>query len=192
MDTWSLKNVNGQIEEVLACTKFKKYLGICLQDDGSNDITVAEKINKDMIDKKRILPKLHHSLYGRFHFEVLIKRRDSIICSGLLSATQDLSNFTDKNIPDLEAADMGFVLAALKLEYTSPHVLIYLELGILPLRFLFMKRCILRFQQILQEDDSSTIRKILVTQIEETDKNCWYKDIQKYLALPKSPLPILK
>ena len=86
-------------------------------------------------------------------------------------------------IENLEAADERIIREKYSLHSKTSKIFLYLELGIVPLRFLIMSRRILFLWWIMQEPQESIIYQVLKIQRERPVKGDWCTMVQKDIEI---------
>ena len=96
----------------------------------------------------------------------------SLFVNGTLINTETWPNFTNKRIETLERTEQTFFRKILKAHSKTPIEAIYLELGVLPLRFNLMKKRLMYLHCILQRDEDEITKQLVLIQKD----NCWEGD----------------
>ena len=117
IDSWGLKKSDesktglDNLEDVhLGYYKIKdvnedKYLGDIISVDGSNMKNVIERKNKSNGIIKQIGTILEEICYGKFHFEVAVMLRDSLLLNGILTNSEAWYNVKVEEVEILERCD---------------------------------------------------------------------------------------
>ena len=78
--------------------------------------------------------------FGKYHFEVAMILRSSMLLSSLLLNSEAWVNLKEKDIRCLEQSDEILLGKVLDCEANTSNIAKYLELGVQPIRFEIMKR----------------------------------------------------
>ena len=68
-----------------------------------------------------------------------------------------------------------------KTECSSPRHLLYLELGIIPARYVIKHRKIMHLKHILSRDNNSLLRKVFNAQVKVPSKGDWTSDVRNVI-----------
>ena len=79
------------------------------------------------------MSSLNDILFGRYHFEVAILLRNSLMISSLLTNSEAWHNLTEADLRNLEQVDEGLLSKILATPITTPKEMLYLELGVIPI-----------------------------------------------------------
>ena len=139
--------------------------------------------NKSLGTVNQVTQILDSLFFGKYHFEVAMVLRSSMLLSSLLLNSEAWVNISDKDIRSLEQADENFLNKVLGCDPKTSNVFKYLELGIYPIRFEIMKRKVLFLKYILQQDKKSMMFKVFEATCENPVKKDFVKTCRKYLEL---------
>jgi hypothetical protein len=159
------------------------YLGDLISTDGSHAKNVQQRTNKGLGVITQVMQILESTFFGKYHFEVAMVLRESLFLSSLLLNSEAWVNYTDKDVRKLEQCDEILLSRILECDANTSNALKYFDLGIVPIRFLIMKRKILFLQYILKEEKHSMIYQILKATHENPVKNDFVSTCRKYLKI---------
>ena len=192
VDGWKLKVVEdketGQKEDAedfdgerdILESDNEKYLGQIISKDGSNTKNVENKTNKGkgMVDKIENI--LENNPGGNFHFEIALILRNACLISSLISGSESWYDMKEADYRRLERCDENLLSKILKCSTQVPCEVRYLELGILPIRYIIMLRRISYLQEILkQRTKKSLLYNFFLAQLENPTKNDWVTQVLK-------------
>ena len=160
----------------------EKYLGDILSSDGKNEKNVTARKNRGTGIVSQIMEKLSDICFGKHFFKVAIILRNSHLVSSLLTNSEAWYNVTQADIDMLEGVDEMLLRRVLECPMSTPKEMLYLELGVLPLRYIIKMRRLNFLQYILKEDNNSLIYSFLKAQLEKPTKGDWGQSCQKNLA----------
>ena len=157
------------------------YLGDTIRSDGSSKDNIKERLRKGQGIARDILQMLEGLYLGPFYFEALKQLRDSMLISVISHNLEVSSNITNADVKALEDLDLSLLRKAMSLSSKSSHHLLYLETGILSVEYILKKKRILFFHSLMNSDNSSLSKQVLLGQIRNPKSGDWYKLIQKDL-----------
>ena len=179
VDSWKevvIKNKNG--EDILfdhqnnkvdmKTVGKKKYLGQIISNDLKNEKNLKDKTNKSVGNVNKIITTLQERPFGIYNFKAAMLMRDGILMSALLNNAETWNNITKKNTLNLEKPDT--MLQQKLFDIKSSKVFYYLDLGILPAKYVIMKKRLKFLKYILDEPMETMIRKVFEEQRKETQK----------------------
>ena len=191
---WKMKNIKNvdtgsqeRIEtfeesEQIESVEQEKYLGDIISIDGKYTKTIQNRINKGEGAITNILQILQNIYLGKYHFVAAAALRNSLLISSMLFNCETWYNVPNVEIERLERIDEQCIRRIMKAPHGTPKVLLYLEMGLTPIRFIIQKRRLMFLQYILQENKDSLINKFLKIQIKTPTKQDWgslvVKDIE--------------
>ena len=164
------------------------YLGDILCANGKHDRNIQSRKGKGLGIIKQIMQILEATVFGKYHFEVALVLRESLFLSSLLLNSEAWVNLKEQDIRKLEQVDEILLSKILQSEANTNNIFKYLELGVIPIRFVIMKRKILFLQYILQQEKSSLIYKVLEATMKNPLKNDFVDTCKKYLQILKIDL----
>ena len=134
---------------------------------------VIERKNKSNGIIKQIGTILEEICYGKFHFEVAVMLRDSLLLNGILTNSEAWYNVKVEEVEILERCDENLLRNIFEAPCTTPKCMLYLESGCKPIRFLIMTRRLMFLHYILNEDDQSLVSRFFQAQNSQPYKDDW-------------------
>ena len=131
----------------------EKYLGDILSNDGKNVKNIAARKNRGHGTISQIMSMLDDICFGKFYFEVAIILRDTLLISSLLTNAEAWYNLTLSDIRELESIDETLLRRILECPVSTPREMLYLDLGVIPIRYIIMMRRLNFLKYILLEDN---------------------------------------
>ena len=183
IDEWKLTKrdelktgINNLVDELDEQHKIEnvvddKYLGDILSVDGKNTKNIAAKISKAIGIVKKVRDILDNMCLGPYFFEVGVVLRNSLFLNGILTNLEASYGLTDAEIKELEQMDESLMRLILECPMSVPKEMLYLEVGITPIRFILMSRRLMFYQYILKQPEKSLIRRFYKTQHSKPVKN---------------------
>ena len=103
----------------------------------------------------------------------------SIFVNGSLTNMETWPHCTEKRIEAFEKLEQTFFRKILKAHSKTPIEAIYLELGVLPIRYHLMKRRIMYLHTIIQRDNKEITKQVVMAQKEEGRKGDFYSQAKQ-------------
>ena len=125
----------------------------------------------------QILLMLDEVSFGEHYFEIGLMLRESMLINGLLFNSEIWYGLTKNDILELEGIDKLLLRKLLKAHSKTPIESLYLELGILPIKYIIKNRRIMYLHYILTRDNTELISKFFKAQYERPVKNDWSETI---------------
>ncbi len=105
----------------------------------------------------------------------------SIFINGTLVNMETWPNCTPARMETFERIEQAFFRKILDACSKTPMETIYLELGIIPLRFHLIKRRILYFHTVMQRDDDEITKKVVTLQMTQCFKGDFFEQVESNL-----------
>jgi hypothetical protein len=141
----------------------KTYLGQIVQSDGKNELNIKSHTDKAFGNVNKIRNALNERPYGKHSFKAALLMREALLISGLLSNAETWTNITETSLTKLTQPDTMLHRALLSNSGNPSRVFMCLELGVIPVRYVIMKKRLSFLNYILNENINSTIRKVYDT-----------------------------
>ena len=137
------------------------------------------KTNKT-IGTRKVIKTLIKGL-GRYTVESGIVYFKSLLRGSILFAAEVMINLSVKDVKMIEKAEEATLRDIMKTQCSAPKHLLYLELGIVPARFVIKHRKIIYLKHILEQNEHSLLKKVFDTQVKFPSKGDWASDIKNTL-----------
>ena len=144
----------------------KKYLGDIISSDGKNKKNIKDRTNKATGNVNKIVTTLNERYYGKNTFKAYKLMREGILLGSLLTNSESWINVTNQDISELEKPDTHLLRKVL--DSSASKCFMMLELGIIPVRFVLMKKRLQFLHYILNESTSTMLRQVYDTLKEES------------------------
>ena len=95
----------------------------------------------------------------------------------LLTCSEAWYNVTEIDLGTLEQSDKALWCNILEVARTVPYDLVCLELGLVPIRYIIMRRRLIYLQHILKQKETSLVKQFLKTQFIAPKKKDWAKTV---------------
>ena len=179
VDKWSLNHKDDNIEEIcigkekIQETNEERYLGDIISKDGKNLKNIQARISKGKGIIKKICSILEDVPFGKLFFEVAIILRNTLLVSTVLCNSEAWFNLSKAELDLIETVDTMLLRKILNTPKTTPKEMLFLELGVLPLRQIIKQRRLSFLKYILDQSPTSIIFKVFEKQCENRNKKDW-------------------
>ena len=119
--------------------------------------------------------------FGKYLFEVAVVLRNSLFINGILTNLEASYGLSENDIDELEKCDEQLLRLILECPCTTPREMLYLELGVTPIRYIIMSRRMMFYHYILNEDSESLIHRFYMVQSTKPVKNDWSLTVKENL-----------
>ena len=130
---------------------------------------------------KQIKTILEEMVFGNFIFEVGVILRNSLFVNGILTNIEAAYGLTSAEIEKLEKCDEQLMRAVLETPCTTPREMLYLELGVVPIRYIVMSRRLMFYHYILNQENDSLLYKFFKLQKSKSVRGDWCLTVQEDL-----------
>ena len=96
-------------------------------------------------------------------------------------AAEVMINLNMKDIKLIERSEETTLRDLVKTQFSAPRHILYLELGIVPARFVIKQRKVMFLKHILMQNENSLLKKVFDAQIKMPTKGDWVSDINETL-----------
>ena len=193
VDGWKLRMVDEvetggtrQVEEFTGShaineVQSEKYLGDILSSDGKNHKNMIARKNRGTGIITQIMTKLNDIFFGKYYFQVAFIWRNTYLISSLLTNSEAWYDLSQADIAILESVDEDFLRKIFEAPISTPIEMLYLELGVIPIRYIIQERRLNFLWYILHEDNESLINMVLKSQLMNPVKGDWSRSCLKSL-----------
>ena len=187
-ETEKKNNVGKEIIEDVCVGKVQmeeseeeKYLGDIITKDGKNIKNIQSRINKGKGIVKRITEILDGVPFGKLYFQVAIILRNSLLVSSVLCNSETWFNLTKSELELLETVDLQLLRTILGAPKTVPKEMLYLELGVIPLREMIRQRRLNFLYYILTQDKEAILFRVFEAQKNNRNRKDWVTSVTQDL-----------
>ena len=170
-------HINGQ---KITKADFYKYLGDYAAD--SLDILYKKRCEKTQGYSATCQAMSTEMSLGYQLYSIAKLLHTSIFVNGSLVNMETWPKCTTARIEDFERIEQTFLRKILNAHSKTPIETLYLELGVIPLRFQIMKRRILYLQDVLEREDGELTKQVLLVQKENGCNGDFYELVTNDLA----------
>ena len=121
---------------------------------------ITDRTNKAIGNINRIESTLRERHYGRHYFKAFRLMREGLLLGGLLNNVESWINVSKNDLEALEKPDVILMRKVLSSSGNPCKTFMMLELGILPVKFVIMKKRLQFLHYILNENTTSMIRQV--------------------------------
>ena len=126
---------------------------------------------------KKILDVLEDIHFGELYFQVAIILRNSLLVSSLLCNSEVWFNLTKAELDLLETVDLMLLRSLLGAPKTTPKEMLFLELGVMPLRDIIRQRRLNYLHYILNQGAESMMFKAFEKQCSDRTSKDWVSTV---------------
>ena len=144
-----LKVGTSNMKKSMECS----YLGDTLSSSGSLDATIEQRRQKGVGLCSQIVGIVDGLSLGHYYYKISFIFRECKLLNGILTNAEVWYPVTDHQIEILENIDLMFIRKLVKGHSKTAKEAFYLETGLLPIRFVMMKRRIMYLHHILQRSE---------------------------------------
>ena len=117
--------------------------------------------------------------FGKYHFEISVILRNSLLISGMLTNAEAWYDVKKSELEVLEKVDESLLRQILETPSCTPKEMLYLEMGVLPIRFIIMSRRINYLHYILNQPKESLLFRVFKAQLDNPVKNDWIETVKQ-------------
>ena len=161
----------------------EQYLGSIISNDGKIDQNIKDRQNKGTVVANHILSILKELHFGHFYFEMAVLFRNSMLVNGILHSIEAVYGIKPAHVDQLESCDKYLLKKSLNAISTTATEALYLETGLLPLRFSIVTRRLVYFWTILSKPNSELVKQVYSAQKVAPLKNDWVQQVKDDLKL---------
>ena len=137
--------------------------------------------NKGIGIQNKVIQMLETLPGGQFHFQIAIIYRNSYLISSILSSSEVWYGITQNEYEQLEKVDEMWIQNLMECSSSVPKDLLYLELALLPIRFIIQTRRLLYFHHILQQKKESLLHRFFMAQLSNPTSRDWVSQVLEEL-----------
>jgi hypothetical protein len=163
----------------------EKYLGDIITVDAKNTKNIDARVAKAQGIIKQSKDMLDEFFVGCYIFEVAIILRNSLFINGILTNMEACYGLSENEIIQLEKCDEQLLRTVLECPASTPREMLYLELGVTPIRYIVMARRVMFYHYILNEDPKSLINRFYHSQWKNPVRGDWCITLKENLKTLK-------
>ena len=156
------------------------YLGERIHKSGSNKLNIETRIAIGYGRVKTILAMLKESPLGWTRVKAGLILRQAMLINGIISNSESWHGVTMEDVEGLQRVDQALLQRLVSGHAQIPILALYMDLGVLPLKYILASRQILYLQTILNRGDQELTKKLYQAQ-KSNKKNLVKKTLLNYL-----------
>ena len=166
--TYQEDSYQGKIQ--IKSTDKYLYLGEIICKSLTNKENISSKIAKCQGIKNDINFILNNIFYGDHFYDIMKLLRNSMFLSVLLGNCEVWPFVTKNDIKRLESCDRNFLANVMEVSTKGSYILMLLEGGLIPIRYLIISRRLNYLQNLLKSDNSCLAKQVLNKQSDKPYK----------------------
>ena len=165
----NLKADNVVMKKTTEC----KYLGDILSSSGSMDPTIENRRQKGVGLVSEISGMINGLSLGYHFFRISFLLRESRLVNGIMTNAEIWHPLSDNQMDVLENIDLMLIRKIVKGHSKAPKETFFMDTGLLPLKYVTIKRRLLFLQTILKRSKSELTRNVYEVQKMIPAKHDW-------------------
>ena len=180
-------------EEEVKEADYTKYLGQIISNDGTNIKNTENRAQVGIGLVNKIETTLKNTPGGKYHFELAVLMRNAVLISSIISSSEIWYNINESEYRKLEQTDEMLLKKILNCSSQTNLELLYLELGLMPVRFIILLRRLMYLQHILkQKHEKTLLYRFFIAQMEDSTNNDWVTGVIKDFEKVKINLELIE
>ena len=156
-----------------------KYLGNHFNSEGDN----AELVKKRVCEAIGIIPDViaigKEVSNGQLEIKCTLELYNSLLVNKILFNCQSWSHLKETELKDLEKVQLQTLKQIMRVAYSTSNAGTYLELGILPLRYIIQKRRLAFLHHILTLDNEDPVYMNYILQRNSSNQDNWANEVAR-------------
>ena len=167
--------VNG---ENIKPVEIARYLGDKFSSKGNYTDLCKDRADRAKGSTFELIAPCREVKFGTRQIENMLILYQSVFLPRLLYNCESWSNMTPKDYKVLQSAQLLYLRNVMEVSRASPTVALFLELGILPIRFEIEKRQLLFLKRLLNQDKNDPVQNVHFKQLKYVAEKNWANYIQ--------------
>ena len=164
-------------DERIKHVSYSKYLGDIIQENGKNSELIKDRISRGTAVMLRIEAILTEIQFGRHTIEVSLLLYHSLFLSSILFNSQAWRNLTENDFHHLQSLQLRLLRKLVNAPSSISSSFLFLELGVLPIRYEIHRRQIAFLHHIINLDSDDPVH-ILYQQMKRLPgEHNWLNDV---------------
>ena len=155
------------------------YLGDILCSTGSVDATLESRRQKGIGICSQVTGIVNGLSLGHFYFEISFLLREAMLLNGMLTNLEVWHPINNKQIEVLENVDLMLLRKIVKGHSKTPKEAFFLETGLLPIKYVAIKRRLMYLHNILTKPKTELIRKVYEVQKQLFTTKDWFNLVKE-------------
>ena len=115
---------------------------------------------------------------GHYYFEIASLLRETLFMNAFLWNMETWYNIRKSDYEEIEKIDRILIKRILGVPSSTPSALLYLELGLVPLKYIIQARRLTFLRYILSRKEDDLLLKFFMAQMREPSKNDWCQTVK--------------
>ena len=147
-------SINGDTVKSVSCAR---YLGDHFNVKSDNQKLCAERCSRAKGTIIEIMAICREVVFGRRQIEVMLLLYRSVFLPRLLYNCEAWSNLSKNDIKSLQASQLSYLRCVMEVPKSTPVAALYLELGILPVKYEIEIKQLLFLRRILDKEANDPV-----------------------------------
>ena len=159
----------------------EKYLGDFIRAtiEGCNTKNIEFRKGKGIGITSQIIVILNNVSLGHYYFDIATLLRETLLINGILFNSETWYGVTSNQLKDLDDVDRLLLRKLFDTRCSTPTEALYLELGVLPLRYILKGRRLMFLHYILNLDQHEMLSEFFNAQWKNPGRNDWTVTVQQ-------------
>ena len=157
------------------------YLGDVFNNKGNNDDLVADRVKRGTVSTISIHGFMREASLGAHTLSVFILLHNAIFTPSVIFNSEAWSNMTEKNIAALTTIQLKYLKKMMGVRQAATNSFIYLELGVLPIKYEIHKRQISFLYHIINLREDDPVKVVWRNQTKLPDHNNWWSGVKSLM-----------
>ena len=149
--------------------------------DGSNRLTIKERVSKGKGIVRDIVQVLENTYFGEHHFEALRVLRNSMVYSVLTYNLEVSYNLSKSDMKALDKVDLGLIKQVLMTSSKASRSLVLLEMGFMSVEYIIKQKRLNYLFSLIQMEESCIAKNVFLQQLKSPVKGDWIKYVKEDL-----------
>ena len=157
----------------------EKYLGDFIKGtiEECNNKNVEYRKGKGIGITSQIMLILNSVSLGFYYFDIGVVLRESLLINGMLFNSEIWYGLTSSQLKELESVDKLLLRKLFDARFSTPTEALYLELGIVPLKYILQGRRLMFLHYLMNLDEDEMLYKFFSAQRNNPGRNDWIQTI---------------
>ena len=170
---------DGEVSKV----RTSKVLGDYVNDHGTNVDMIDDRVRKGIGTVVSSLSICNEVTMGMSFVSVALVMHNAVVLATMIFNSQSWSNLSQKDVRRLEVVQLRYLKRIVRAPSSTCNAFVFLELGILPVKFHIHIRKLTFLHHILHLEDSDPVKVMHRSQLQFPYEKNWSNEINKLLAL---------
>ena len=164
-------------QEEMKYVQHTKYIGDVFQENGKNDELIKDRVNRGIRAMLKIEAILSETSFGKHTIDVSLLLYRALFLSTILFNSQSWRNLTEKNITQLQSLQLRLLKKLVNAPSSTSSSFIFLELGVLPIRYEIHQRQLTFLHHIVNLDETDPVYCLYQNMKRLPGEKNWYNDV---------------